>query len=88
MKLELGTSSAEIVVERVEVFAPSLEVVDESVVMLEGRGLELEVTEVVDMPVAVLGCRGLELGVTGGRIGSVVFRAEHPEDPASRRTGQ
>jgi hypothetical protein len=78
MKLELDPSEM-----RVEVFAPSLEVVDESVVMLE-------VTEVVDMPVAVLGCGGLGLGITGGtgRIGSVVFRAGHPEDPASRRTGQ
>jgi hypothetical protein len=80
MKLELGPSLAEIVVERLEVFAPLLEVVDESVM--------LEVTKVVDMPVAVLGCGGLGLGITGGTIGSVVFRAGHPEDPASRRTGQ
>ncbi len=45
------------------------ELVDECVVMLEGRELELE--------------------VTGGTFGNVlVFRAGHPEDPASRRTGQ
>jgi hypothetical protein len=80
VKLELGPSSAEIVFERLEVFAPLLEVVDKSVM--------LEVTEVTDMPVAVLGCGGLALEVTGGRIGSVVFRDGHPEDPASRRTGQ
>jgi hypothetical protein len=80
VRLELDPSSAEIVVERLEVFAPLLEVVDKSVM--------LEVTEVVDMPVAVLGCGGLGLGVTGGTISNVVFRAGHPEDPASRRTGQ
>ena len=40
----------------------SIEVVDESVAMLdsEGIGLELEVTVVVDVPVAVLEGRGLE----------------------------
>jgi hypothetical protein len=80
VKLELDPSSAEIVVERLEVFAPLLEAVDEYVM--------LDVTEVVDMPVAVLGCGGLGLEVTGGTLGSVVFRAGHPGDPASRRTGQ
>ena len=66
--------------------SPPLEVVDD-IVMLVG-GLELEVSEVVDVPVAVLGGRGLDLGVAGGPLGSVVFRVGHPEDPASRRTGQ
>jgi len=67
--------------------SPPLEVVDD-IVMLEVGALELEVSEVVDVPVAVLGSRGLDLGVAGGPIGSVVFRVGHPEDPASRRTGQ
>jgi hypothetical protein len=40
------------------------------------------------MPVAVRGRGGLGLGVTGGTFGGVVFRAGHPETPASRRTGQ
>jgi len=60
-------------------------VVDVSGAMLEVGGLELEVTEVV---VAVLGGRGLEMGVAGGTFGNVMFRAGHPKDPASRRTGQ
>jgi len=50
--------------------------------------LELEVTVVVDVPVVVPGGGGLEPGVAGGTTGNVVFRAGHPEDPASRRTGQ
>ena len=58
-------------------------VVDESVVMLEVGGLELEVAIVVDLAFAVLGG-----GVAGGTIGNVVFRAGHPEDLVSRRTGQ
>jgi len=60
-------------------------VVDVSGAMLGVGGLELEVSEVV---VAVLGGRGLDLGVAGGTFGNVMFRAGHPEDPASRRTGQ
>jgi len=50
--------------------------------------LELEVTVVVDVPLVVPRGGGLEPGVAGGTIGNVVFRAGHPEDPASRRTGQ
>ena len=52
---------------------------------LEVGGLELEVTVVVDVVVAVLRRGGL---VAGGNFGNVVvFRAGHPEDPVSRRTG-
>ena len=68
-------------------------VVDKSVTMLEMEpgvttvgGLELEVV-VVDAPVAMLG-DGLGLKVTGGTFGNVMFQAGHPEDAASRRTGQ
>ena len=70
--------------------SPPLLVVDKSVAMLEDRELELETTVglVVDVPVAALGGRGFEMGVAGGPIGNVVvFRAGHPEDPVSRRTG-
>ena len=67
---------------------PPLEDVDEFVVVLKGRTLELEVTEVADVPVVVPGGGRLGMGVTGGTIGNVVFRAGHPEDPTSRRTGQ
>ena len=76
----------------------SVGIKDESVAMLEleatvvvdvpGATLELEATVVVDVPVALPGGSGLELGVAGGTVGNVVFRAGHPEDPASRRTGQ
>jgi len=63
--------------------------VDVAVVMPGGGGLELEVIVVlVDVLVAMLRGGGLELGVAGGAIGNVVFRAGHPEDPVSRRTGQ
>ena len=57
--------------------------------MLELERSELDVIEVVDalVRVAVLGGRGLE-GVLRGIIDNVVFLAGHPEDPASRRTGQ
>jgi len=67
-------------------------VVNVSDVMLEVGELELpvEVSIVVDVPTVVLGGGGLELeaAAAGGTIGIVVFRAGHPEDPASRRTGQ
>lgn len=65
----------------------SPEVANESVGVLEGGRL-LEVTVVVDVAVPMLGGGGLELGVAGGTIGNVVFRAGHPEDLVSRRTGQ
>ena len=49
----------------------------------EEREVEAEITVVLDLTVAVLG------GTTGGwTIGDVVFRAGHPGDPESRRTGQ
>ena len=82
----------------VKLSPPLLEVVGNSVTMMEDRELELEVTvvvdvsfamlelevtEVVDVPVAVLGGR-----VAGGTIGNVVFWAGHPEESVSRRTGQ
>ena len=62
-------------------------VVNVSDVMLEVGELELpvEVSIVVDVPTVVLGGGGL---AGGGTFGIVVFRAGHPEDPASRRTGQ
>ena len=56
--------------------------------VLEVGELELEATVEVDVPVAVLGGEGLEMGITGGAFGNVVFRAGHPEDSVSRRTGQ
>ena len=56
-----------------------------AVMVLEVGELELEAT---DVPVAVLGGEGLEMGITGGAFGNVVFRAGHPEDSVSRRTGQ
>ena len=57
-------------------------------VMLEDKGLELELLEEVnvDWRVAMMLGGGLEPVVTVGGIGTVVFRAGHPEDPASRRT--
>jgi len=86
-KVDLIPSWSDIVILRMRV-CPPLEVVNESVMVLEGRRLKLEVTEVVDVPVVVLGGRGMGMGVTGGTIGNVVFRAGHPKDPTSRRTGQ
>jgi len=107
VKVDLNPSWSEIVIVKVIVFPP-LEVVDESVAVLGGRRLELEVTVLVCVPIEVLGNGGLEVNftevvdvrvvvprggglgmrVTGGTFGNVVFRAGHPEDPASRRTGQ
>ena len=59
-----------------------VEVVDVLFVVLEGRGLELD----VDVVVRVV--RGeLDLKVAGGPIGNVMFRAVHPEDTVSRRLG-
>ena len=61
-------------------------VVNVSDMMLEvGELLPVEVSIVVDVPTVVLGGGGL---AAGGTFGIVVFRAGHPEDPASRRTGQ
>ena len=83
--------------------SPPLEVVDSIVMVTVDRELEIEVAVVVDMSVAVLEVEldvtevvpvlgglggGLAIGVTGGTIGNVVFRAGHPKDPESRRTGQ
>ena len=72
--------------------SPPVEVVDESVAVVEMGGLELEVTKVeleaaVVVDVAVVD-GGLGPGVAGGTMGNVVFRAGHPKDPVSRRTGQ
>ncbi len=61
-------------------------IVDVLVAVLEDGRLELEVTVVVEVSVVVVG-EELELKVAGGPIGNVVFRAGHPEDPVSRRTG-
>ena len=69
---------------------------DECVVVLEGRGLDLEGRGLdlegrgLDLEGRGLDLegRGLDLEVTGGTFGNVVFRAGHPEDSASRRTGQ
>lgn len=62
---------------------PPLEVVDDSVAMMEDRRLELEVTVVMEEVGAML-----EVGGAGVTFGDVVFRAGHPEDPVSRRVGQ
>ena len=93
VSVRMDPSSNVIVSVSVKIPPPLLEEVDESVAVLEGRGLleveglELEVAVVVDVPVAMLGGGGLELEVIGRTIGDVVFRAGHLEDLVSRRTG-
>jgi len=77
--LELDSTTVTVAMAELE----AIVVVDVPVEMLE-----LEVTVVVDVPLVVPRGGGLEPGIAGGAIGNVVFRAGHPEDPASRRTGQ
>jgi len=83
---EIVTVSVDPPIEIVSVWGKlSVEVMDDFFLMRdsEEREVEAEITVVLDLTVAVLG------GTTGGwTIDDVVFRAGHPGDLESRRTGQ
>ena len=64
VSVKVDSSSAVIVSVTVTISPPSLEVVGETVPVLEDRGLELEVAIVVDVLVAMLEVAGFELEVT------------------------